>query len=100
MRKLVLLMAVALAAMAVGAATVLASHGADDNEHACAAPMAGAARLSGGSGNDTVRGGSGNDRINVRDGRRDHVNCGSGKDTVKADRKDVVSHNCEHVHRG
>jgi hypothetical protein len=27
------------------------------------------------------------------------VNCGRGNDTVKADHKDVISHNCEHVHR-
>jgi hypothetical protein len=35
----------------------------------------------------------------VRDGRRDRVDCGRGEDSVKADRKDVVSHNCEHVSR-
>jgi hypothetical protein len=35
----------------------------------------------------------------VRDGRRDHVNCGAGDDTVKADSKDVVAKNCEHVQR-
>jgi hypothetical protein len=27
------------------------------------------------------------------------VNCGAGNDTVKADRKDKVARNCEHVKR-
>jgi Ca2+-binding RTX toxin-like protein len=63
--------------------------------------------LSGGPGNDTVSGGpgrdigrgdAGNDTINVRDGQRDVVNCGPGRDSVTADQVDVVR-KCEHVAR-
>jgi hypothetical protein len=35
----------------------------------------------------------------VRDGIRDRVNCGSGRDTVTADRKDKIARNCERVTR-
>ena len=56
-------------------------------------------RLTGGSGGDRISGNSGSDRINARDGRRDTVNCGSGRDTVVADRSDRVSRNCERVVR-
>jgi Ca2+-binding RTX toxin-like protein len=61
--------------------------------------------LSGGSGNDAiaagqgrnkVSGGAGNDRINTVNGKRDRVNCGSGKDVVHADKKDKLR-NCERV---
>jgi Ca2+-binding RTX toxin-like protein len=69
---------------------------------------AGADRLYGGPGNDVLIGGPGPDRlfggagddtIRARDGVRDVVDCGAGRDTVTADRKDVVSRNCEIVHR-
>jgi Ca2+-binding RTX toxin-like protein len=56
-------------------------------------------RLVGGPGKDTILGGAGNDVILARDGERDVVDCGAGKDSVTADRKDVVSRNCELVHR-
>jgi Ca2+-binding RTX toxin-like protein len=52
--------------------------------------------VNGGSGNDRINGGSGNDRINVRDGRRDVVNCGSGRDDVLADKVDVLR-GCETI---
>jgi Tol biopolymer transport system component len=62
--------------------------------------------LSGGAGNDTitagpgsnrVSGGAGNDRINVRNHRRDVVNCGKGKkDRVVADKRDKLR-GCELV---
>jgi Ca2+-binding RTX toxin-like protein len=55
--------------------------------------------LVGGSGRDTLNGGRGRDRILARDGVRDHINCGAGVDTVRADRADVVASNCEHVSR-
>lgn len=61
---------------------------------------AGADRLSGGSGGDRFSGGSGADRISARDGIRDTINCGSGRDRVTADRRDRVSRNCERVSRG
>jgi len=42
----------------------------------------------------------GNDVIDVRGGRRDIVDCGPGRDSVKADRRDVIARNCERVRRG
>ena len=59
----------------------------------------GADRLFGGRGADKLRGGGGNDRLNSRDGKRDIVNCGSGIDTVIADRKDKIAKSCENVIR-
>jgi len=56
-------------------------------------------RIVGSTGRDVVSGGSGSDRIDVRDGKRDRVNCGRGRDTVIADSKDRVSDNCERVVR-
>lgn len=41
----------------------------------------------------------GNDVIDVRGGRRDVVDCGPGRDSVRADRRDVVARNCERVRR-
>ena len=45
-------------------------------------------------GSDYVFGNEGNDYINTQDGKRDHVNCGSGRDSFTADSVDVVR-NCE-----
>jgi Ca2+-binding RTX toxin-like protein len=59
---------------------------------------AGNDRLSGGAGNDRLRGGAGNDRINARDGRRETVRCGGGKDRVSADRSDRTI-GCERIAR-
>ena len=56
-------------------------------------------RITGNSGADRIAGGSGKDRISSRDNSRDRVNCGSARDTVLADRKDVVARNCERVIR-
>jgi Ca2+-binding RTX toxin-like protein/membrane-associated phospholipid phosphatase len=64
-------------------------------------------RLSGGRGSDVVRtgggvntvlGGSGNDTIDARNGHRDTINCGAGRDTVRADPTDRVR-SCERVLR-
>jgi Ca2+-binding RTX toxin-like protein len=55
-------------------------------------------RVTGGRGNDVVSGGAGNDAISVRDGRRDRVNCGRGRDRVRADRRDRLR-GCERVRR-
>ena len=54
-------------------------------------------RIDGGAGADGMKGGSGNDRINAVDGKRDTVDCGSGRyDTVTADRGDRIRR-CEKV---
>lgn len=54
--------------------------------------------LSPGSGKDTISGGPGNDTINSVDGVKETVDCGSGRDTVRADRKDRLIH-CEKITR-
>jgi hypothetical protein len=46
---------------------------------------AGHDRLTGGSGGDRLDGGAGNDTIDARDGRRDTVVCGTGRDVVRHD---------------
>jgi Ca2+-binding RTX toxin-like protein len=56
-------------------------------------------RLVGGPGSDVLLGGAGNDTIEARDGRRDVVRCGAGRDTVVADRIDSVARDCERVRR-
>ncbi|MDQ3934566.1 MAG: hypothetical protein M3340_08030 [Actinomycetota bacterium] len=48
---------------------------------------------------DSFSGGGGNDEIYSRDGRRDTVRCGSGRDVAKADRRDKVASDCERVIR-
>jgi len=55
--------------------------------------------INGNSGADRISGNSGNDRITSADNSRDRVNCGSGRDSVVADRKDIVARNCERVRR-
>lgn len=65
-------------------------------------------RLGGGAGNDKINGGqglnsytggSGNDNIIAANGRRETIDCGSGRaDKVRADRTDRVR-NCESVQR-
>jgi Ca2+-binding RTX toxin-like protein len=69
---------------------------------------AGNDRLAGGAGNDsllpgagadTIFGGPGTDVIRARDGVKDVIDCGSGRDTVYVDRHDRVATNCERVHR-
>jgi RTX calcium-binding nonapeptide repeat (4 copies) len=46
------------------------------------------------TGRNEVDGGSGHDRVNVANGRRDVVDCGGGKDSIKADKADKLK-NCE-----
>jgi Ca2+-binding RTX toxin-like protein len=55
--------------------------------------------LDGGGGNDAIFGQSGDDTITSNDGRIDVVTCGAGSDTVVADRRDIVSRDCESVTR-
>jgi Ca2+-binding RTX toxin-like protein len=54
--------------------------------------------ISGGDGKDSVNAGTGNDTINSVDGVRETVDCGAGRDTVRADRRDHLVH-CEKVTR-
>lgn len=70
----------------------LNGRGGDD----CVLGKGGGDRLTGGSGKDHIAGGRGADRIRSRDGRRDVVNCGPGRDRVRADKADRL-HACERV---
>ena len=54
--------------------------------------------LTGGPGRDRLFGGTGNDRLFARDGERDLVSCGKGKDRATVDRKDQLL-SCEKVSR-
>jgi RTX calcium-binding nonapeptide repeat (4 copies)/WD40-like Beta Propeller Repeat len=65
-------------------------------------------RLDGGPGRDVIYGGPDRDRISgggendviyARDGQRDEIDCGLGRDVAFVDRKDSVA-DCEKVHRG
>ncbi len=60
--------------------------------------LAGADALNGGTGADRLDGGPGNDTIAARDGTRDRIACGSGRDVVTADSKDAVT-GCETIRR-
>ncbi len=57
---------------------------------------AGTDRIVGGGGRNHVDGGTGNDSIEVRNGERDRVLCGKGRDRVRADRIDRLN-SCEVV---
>ncbi|MDP1848105.1 MAG: calcium-binding protein [Solirubrobacteraceae bacterium] len=57
---------------------------------------AGTDRIVGGPGVNRIDGGSGNDSIDARNGRRDRVICGTGRDRVRADRIDRLN-GCERV---
>jgi Ca2+-binding RTX toxin-like protein len=79
--------------------------GGDGNDVLIGGP--GKDKLNGGKGNDTLIGnagkdslvgGPGNDTINSRDGVKELVKCGPGKDKVRADKKDRLS-GCESVSR-
>ena len=52
-----------------------------------------------GKGRNRVAAGGGNDRINVVNGSKDRVTCGTGRDVVRADRADRVARSCERVLR-
>ena len=59
-------------------------------------------RLFGGEGEDRLIGGEGDDYINARGDPPtvDHVRCGPGRDTVKANLHEDVAEDCETVRRG
>jgi Ca2+-binding RTX toxin-like protein len=55
--------------------------------------------INGGDGRDVIKAGRGNDLIIARDGQRDLISCGKGKDRVRADYRDRVARDCEIVRR-
>ena len=88
----------------VGGNDVLRGLGGDDclnggrgNDRLIAGP--GSDRLTGGKGRDIMLGAGGPDMIKARDGQRDVIKCGPGKDKVVADRSDRVAKDCEQVRR-
>ena len=56
-------------------------------------------RLTGGPGVNRYSAGAGDDVVDARNGRRERVSCGSGRDRARVDRRDRVS-GCERVSRG
>jgi Ca2+-binding RTX toxin-like protein len=54
-------------------------------------------RASGGGGADQLDGEGGKDRISARDGERDIVNCGKGRDRAKTDKHEASVKGCEVV---
>ncbi len=61
--------------------------------------LAGGDTLTGRGGRDRLFGEDGDDRLFARDGEFDIVGCGAGRDSVAADRQDVVGRDCERVSR-
>ena len=51
--------------------------------------------LNGGKGKDRLIAGPGDDKVSARDGRRDVIRCGSGRDSVMADKRDRIAKDCE-----
>lgn len=76
-------------------ADVLLGRGGDD----CLAGQGGADRLRGGPGADLLVGGNGRDKIAARDGERDRIRCGGGRDVALVDAVDRVLKGCERVRR-
>jgi Ca2+-binding RTX toxin-like protein len=74
---------------------ILAGGGGNDRISA----KSGADRIFGGRGADRINAGAGRDVITARDATRDTVTCGSGRDRVDADRRDVLR-GCEQRGRG
>src|SRR5580765_2131581 len=71
-------------------------HGTDDVLFG----RSGADVLSGGPGRDLFRGGGGPDTIHARDGERDVISCGRGRDVALVDKFDRVARDCEYVRLG
>jgi Ca2+-binding RTX toxin-like protein len=55
---------------------------------------AGKDKLTGGRGRDTFKAGTGNDTVNAKDGIAEKIDCGRGRDKVKADKRDKLK-GCE-----
>jgi type 1 glutamine amidotransferase len=60
----------------------------------------GSDRLKAGPGSDRLFGGGGSDRLEARDGVRDELSCGRGRDVAIVDRRDRIRSGCETVRRG
>jgi dipeptidyl aminopeptidase/acylaminoacyl peptidase len=56
---------------------------------------AGGDRLAGNAVSDRIFAGPGSDRIDAQDRRHDVIDCGPGRDQVRADYRDRLSRNCE-----
>jgi Tol biopolymer transport system component len=56
-------------------------------------------RIHGSARSDRIYALEGNDTVDVRGGGLDFVDCGPGRDTVSADRGDIVARDCEQVRR-
>ncbi|MGI8461184.1 MAG: hypothetical protein ACR2OC_06045, partial [Solirubrobacterales bacterium] len=54
-------------------------------------------KITGGKGAKGINAGAGDDEVDAEDGEVDDIDCGSGKDKVKADREDETAKNCEKV---
>ncbi len=103
--------ALALAAIFGITALTIAERPATAQARSCAAKSSGTGlgeKLVGTPGSDCLRGGGGRDRIHARaggdtllarDGHRDRIRCGPGRDIAVVDRKDRVS-SCERVRKG
>jgi hypothetical protein len=61
--------------------------------------LAGNDTLVGGSGRDSMYGGPGNDTLQARDGEKDIVDCGPGKDVAVVDTVETAIVGCETVQR-
>jgi hypothetical protein len=59
----------------------------------------GSDKLNGGPGTDVMKGGSGRDVIGARDGVRDRISCGPGRDVARVDALDKVARGCEVIRR-
>ena len=59
---------------------------------------AGKDKLAGGKGSNTILAGGGRDVVNAANGKADRVDCGSGRDRVRADTQDTLA-GCERVRR-
>ncbi len=75
---------------------VVLGSGGDDRLYGGAGPD----RIIGGTGSDRLDGGPSDDTLLARDDRRDRIVCGAGLDLVVADKRDLVTRDCEQVRRG
>ena len=100
MRRSALTLALVLAAVAVFVAAAVPARAS----HVQRGPIAGAMVQIGRAvtymrGSGRLAGTPADDTIDARNGRRDTVTCGGGRDTVLADRFDRVDRTCERVVR-